>query len=167
MTRLKSSVRRSGGLEVFLRTLDTEGVRQAVNEGARVVRNLARRSIRARDKSGREYTRPRGDQKRQKYRASKAGEAPARYSGHLVDHVRMFPAKKNQKRVVAWVGSASPHAHLLEFGTRNMAARPFMQPAARKAKAQNFTRIKSGAKQDVRRAAAKARAAIGQGRRGS
>lgn len=159
--KILAQIRRSGGLEIFNKALEAhqEGIRQAVNEGARAVRNIARRSIRARDKSGRQYNRPRGEGK-QKYKASAPGEAPARFSGHLVEHVRMFPAKRQRSRAVAWVGSTSPHVHLLEFGTAKMAARPFMGPAARQAKAQNFQNIKAAAKRAVSGAARQARASL-------
>ena len=154
---MKSLVTRTGGLRVFTKALDlvAEEVRQQVNEGARAVRNIARRSVRAKDKSGALYSRPRGEG-RQKYRASAPGEAPARFSGHLVGHIRMYPAKRGRSRAVAWVGSTSPHAHLLEFGTVNMKPRPFMGPAARQAKAQNYRNIKAAAKRGVQAAARKA-----------
>lgn len=158
---LKSTITRGGGLQLFRKALSDhqDGIREAVNEGARVVRNIARRSIRAKDKGGREYTRPRGEG-RQKYKASAPGEAPARFSGHLVDHVRMYPAKKGRSKAVAWVGSTSPHVHLLEFGTVAMKPRPFMGPAARQAKAQNYQRIKTAAKRAVQGAARKARSGM-------
>ena len=158
---IKASIMRAGGLQLFRKALadHQDGIREAVNEGARVVRNIARRSIRSKDKSGEIYSRPRGEGK-QKYKASKAGEPPARYTGHLVEHVRMYPAKKGRSKAVAWVGSTSPHAHLLEFGTVAMGARPFMGPAARQAKAQNYQRIKSAAKRAVQGAARKARAGM-------
>lgn len=154
-----SKITKAGGLQLFTLALREaqEPIRQAVNEGARAVRNIARRSIRAKDKSGEEYTRPRGEG-RQKYRASAPGEAPARFTGHLVEHVMAYPAKKGRRRIVAWVGSTSPHAHLLEFGTVNMKPRPFMGPAARQARAQNFKNIKAAAKQGISAAARKASA---------
>jgi hypothetical protein len=70
----------------------------------------------------------------------------------------MYPAKKGARRLTAWVGSTSPHVHLLEYGTRTMAPRPFMGPAARQARAQNYRNIKAAAQADVRRAARKAAA---------
>lgn len=160
-----SRITLSGGLRIFSKALAAhqDEIRAAVNEGARVVRNIARRSIRAKDKSGREYTRPRGEG-RQKYRASAPGEPPARFSGHLVGHVRMYPAKKGRSKIAAWVGSTSPHVHLLEFGTVNMKPRPFMGPAARQAKAQNYQRVKSAAKRTVQGAARKARAGLKRAR---
>lgn len=132
--------------------LDDSEMCAAVNEGARAVRNNARRLIRAKDKGGREYTRPRGEG-RQKYRASKPGEAPARFSGHLADHIRMWPAKRGGRRVVAHVSASSPHAHLLEFGTVSMAPRPFLGPAVNAAKAANFRNIKAAANRMIRASA--------------
>lgn len=162
--KVRATLTSSGGMRVFTGALDGESIRASVNEAARAVRNGARRLIRSRDKSGKEYYRPRGEG-HQKYRASRAGEPPARFSGHLVDHVRMYPAKKGGRRLTAWVGSTSPHVHLLEYGTRTMAPRPFMGPAARQARAQNYRNIKAAAKADVQRAARKASAKTrGKGR---
>lgn len=159
--KMLAQIKRSGGLEIFRKALESnqEAIRQAVNEGARTVRNLARRSIRARDKTGRLYSRKRGEGKQQ-YKASAPGEAPARFTGHLVEHVRMYPAKRGRSRAVAWVGSTSPHAHLLEYGTKDMAPRPFMGPASRQARAQNFQNIKAAAKRAVAGAARQARASL-------
>lgn len=157
--KLTAQVLKSSGLRLLAKSLDdSDELRAAVNEGARTVRNIARRLIRARDKSGREYTRPRGEG-RQKYRASAPGEPPARFTGHLVEHVRVYPAKKGRAKIRAFVGSTSPHAHLLEYGTVKMRARPHMAPAARAARAQNFQNIKAAAGRQVRAGARRAQQA--------
>lgn len=163
--KISASIRRTGGLRLMQKALDweSEPLRAAVNEAARTVRNIARQLIRAKDKSGRGYYRPRGEG-HQKYRASRPGEPPARFTGHLVEHVRMYPAKKGRTRAVAWVGSTSPHVHLLEYGTRTMAPRPFMGPAARAAKDQNYQNIKKASRQTVKAAAQRARTTAGRAR---
>lgn len=149
MSGFKLTVTRSGKFK-----LDDSPLREAVNEGARAVRNNARRLIRARDKSGAERSRPRGEG-RQKYRASAPGEAPARYTGHLASHMRMWPAKAGRPRIVAYAVADSPHAHLLEYGTQKMAARPFLGPAVKQARANHFRNVKAAANRMIRVSASK------------
>jgi len=69
-------------------------------------------------RSGRRY----GD-----HRASAPGEKPARDMGTLVGSVGV-QSKFNHAIVYA----SAAHAPHLEYGTRNMAPRPFLRPAARK-----------------------------------
>lgn len=154
-------------MRAFTKALDAqaEKVREAVNEGARAVRNVARRRIRSKDKGGRVYLKRERYNKGegayragQTYRASAPGESPAQSSGHLVQHVMNRNAKKGTTRFKATVYSTSPHSILLEYGTVNMAPRPFMGPAAQEAKANNYKVIKRAAKKMVQSATGAARA---------
>jgi HK97 gp10 family phage protein len=62
--------------------------------------------------------------------ASAPGEKPARYHGALAGGIGV---KRGYRRATVFASSSyAPH---LEWGTRNMAPRPFMRPAARKAQA--------------------------------
>lgn len=63
------------------------------------------------------------------HQASAPGEAPAVDTGKLKNSIRArFP-----KRCRAVVNVAAEYGAALEFGTRKIAARPFMRPAAEKA----------------------------------
>lgn len=153
MKRVRSKVTRGGGLEAFSSALEgTDHIRTAVNNAANNVRTVARRLLNdSGAKSGEFRSRKGGGQ----YVASAAGEVPAQFTGHLARHLSVRRAKKQGSgtRAVAWAGSTSPHAHLLEYGTVAMRARPYMGPAARIAKEQNYRNIKAAAKTSVKQAA--------------
>lgn len=62
--------------------------------------------------------------------------APLGPTGNLRASIEVSPRlKKSQRRggrpegVELYIGSTAPHAHLLEFGTVNMPAHPFLRPA--------------------------------------
>jgi len=67
---------------------------------------------------------------KRRHQASAPGEAPANDLGFLVGSIRVTPVESNSVNLVA--GAA--YAVHLEYGTRNMAARPFLRPAAERAK---------------------------------
>lgn len=58
--------------------------------------------------------------------AAKAGQAPNTDTGDLVKSINTQPLAPAK---TMYVGVNADHGVWLEFGTRNMAARPFMQPA--------------------------------------
>ena len=60
--------------------------------------------------------------------ASAAGEYPATDTGFLVSNVSTKVTTEGET-VIGQIISAAPYSKHLEFGTRNMAARPFMQPS--------------------------------------
>ena len=62
------------------------------------------------------------------YRASAAGEAPARRVGDLVRSIRVMP-RFEPRRIQARVGSTLDYALYLEYGTENMSPRPSLGPA--------------------------------------
>ena len=64
------------------------------------------------------------------HQASAPGEPPAIDTGNLVNSV--FSEKSGPGQ--ALVGASAEYAEYLEFGTRKMAARPFLRPALEKAR---------------------------------
>lgn len=95
---------------------------------AHQIRNNAVESIQRGTKSGREYRRGSVT-----HRASAPGESPATDTGALVRSIRVDHQPGSG---VADVVAAARYAAFLEFGTRKMAARPFLRPAAEKVKTQ-------------------------------
>lgn len=87
---------------------------------AQTLRTEVIRSIQKSPASGRVY--PSG--KSSIHRASSAGNPPRTDTGELV---RMITARV--KQLEAEVSSNAPYSSYLEFGTANMAARPFLFPA--------------------------------------
>ena len=66
---------------------------------------------------------------RSSHRASAPNEPPASDTGFLVSQITMNVDKKADGSVVGQIISAAPYSAHLEFGTTQMEARPFMQPA--------------------------------------
>ena len=66
--------------------------------------------------------------------ASSAGDPPATDQGDLGNNITINITSKPDGSVIGQVISASPYSKALEFGTTNMQARPFMQPALNKNK---------------------------------
>ena len=100
----------------------------ALFAAAKQVEGEAKRSIAAGGKTGRVYKR-----RSVTHQASAPGEAPATDTGRLVNSVTAYPPSNGESSVVAGRGTVGHAAHL-EFGTRNMAARPFLFPALEKSK---------------------------------
>lgn len=96
----------------------------ALFASAKHVEGQAKRSILSGEKSGRVYKR-----RSVTHKASAPGEAPASDTGRLVNSINSY-LDKNQKSSFVTAGRGTVrYAALLEFGTRLMAARPFMFPA--------------------------------------
>lgn len=96
-----------------------------------VVRSTSARakdSIRSGAKTGRIYARKNPDRVVQ---ASAPGEAPADDTGNLADSItfQLF----NTSGLVGYVGTNLFYGYDLEFGTANIAPRPFLYPAFREA----------------------------------
>ena len=111
-----------------LKVTPEKRVKQALFESGSLVRGTATQSIARGTKTGVTY---------QKYNpnrihtASAAGEPPATDTGRLVNSIYQ-DTKKRGKTFVGIVGAGVDYAIHLEFGTTNMGARPFLQPALRK-----------------------------------
>lgn len=102
-----------------------------LNASGLIVRNAARKSILKGPKSGKKY-RFGGVE----HIASAPGEAPANRSGRLLSTIE--PTVDEQGLSVS-ITASTVYAKFLEFGTRKMAARPFMNPAL----TNNLERIKA------------------------
>lgn len=50
-------------------------------------------------------------------------------TGRLKKSLRVKVRKSSRHGAIAKIGTNAPHAHLLEFGTVRMGARPYMRPA--------------------------------------
>ena len=95
----------------------------AIGVAAELVRTEAVRSIQRGSRSGITYKRGSVF-----HRASAPGEQPKTDTGSLVSSI-FSSLRKDRSRPVAFVGSDIVYAKHLEFGTRRMAARPWLQPA--------------------------------------
>lgn len=100
-----------------------EGIRQALLEGAFKIQREAKISI--------QNSPPDPDTGR-----SKPGNAPKTDTGRLVNSILV---EERDDAVV--VGSNVKYSEYLEFGTRYMAARPFMQPALEKSRKSIIARL--------------------------
>lgn len=97
--------------------------KQVVARAATLVHSTAVQSITDGNKSGETYEKY---NPRRTHRASAAGEPPAADTGYL--HNNIF-IDIDSDGLGASVESRAEYSAYLEFGTANLAARPFMQPA--------------------------------------
>ena len=93
-----------------------------VNRTAQNIRNTAVRSIQKRSPGGEEYEKY---NPRRTHVASSPGQPPNTDTGRLAGSIRAVMSGTP----TAYVDALADYAAHLEFGTRNMAARPFMTPA--------------------------------------
>lgn len=103
---------------------------KALYASAKKVEAEAKRSIAAGGKTGRDYQKY---NPRRVHTASAPGEAPASDTGRLANSINAYPAVDGEATVVAGRGTVK-YAAMLEFGTRHIAARPFMFSALEKSK---------------------------------
>ena len=105
----------------FMRNL-----RQATERGlvraTEAVRTEAVRLVNNPPKTGEVYTKRGGVT----HQASAPGEAPAGDTGNLA---KLITTTYDFSNMVGIVDSAADYSAFLEFGTKNMEARPFMRPA--------------------------------------
>ena len=87
-----------------------------------------KRMIQRGPKTGKTYTRAKGQNKSRKHQSSAPGEAPATDTGTLASSIYF---KKTSPRV-ATVGSRLAYAAYLEFGTQRIAPRPSWTPSVEK-----------------------------------
>ena len=104
--------------------------KRKMNRSVAIVRNHVVESIQRGAKSGETYElyNP-----RRTHTASAPGQPPATDTGFLVSNVST-QVKTQGKKVIGQIVSSAPYSVHLEFGTTNMKARPFMQPALEKNK---------------------------------
>lgn len=94
----------------------------ALDAGGRIVQNAARKSILDGPKTGRLYKRG----KTVTHQASAPGQPPANQTSTLLGTVIY---EVDEQALTATITAGTVYAKYLEFGTRHMAARPFMNPA--------------------------------------
>lgn len=121
-------------LEMRLGKLPEKNAESACFEAANLVKNTALESILTGPKSGRAYKR--GGVTRI---ASAPGQAPANQTRGLTGSLSARTEKQG-KTVFGIASASTEYAAMLEFGTRNMAPRPYMQPALDK-NAENIKKI--------------------------
>lgn len=107
-----------------------EATLQALLEGMKGSIDLmvgdAKRAVARGPKTGRIYMK--GKNRSIKHQASAPGEAPATDTGRLVNSI-VGDAKVVGKEVQGFIEVRTAYGGYLEFGTRHMAARPFVTPA--------------------------------------
>lgn len=122
----------------------TNDVHDVINATAQNIRNTAIRSIKNSPANGRVY---------RNHTASAEGNPPRTDTGRLVSSIAVV-MPENGKALEAEIGAYVNYAAHLEYGTRNMGARPFMFPALE----QNMKGYVSKMKQALERAFARAKA---------
>ena len=109
-------------------------IKKRLFSSANLVEAEAKQSIQRGVKSGRVYKR-----RSIVHQASAPGEPPASDTGFLVSNITKTAVEKSGTELSISVESKAPYSKFLEFGTRKMSARPFLQPALEK----NRNKIKS------------------------
>ena len=122
----------------------TNDVRDVINSTAQNIRNTAIRSIKNSPANGRVY---------RNHTASAEGNPPRTDTGRLASSIAVV-TDEQAKSLEAEIGAYVNYAAHLEYGTRNMGARPFMFPALE----QNMKGYVSKMKQALQKAFARAKA---------
>ena len=141
--------------------LNRRGVRGAIANSALALQGDAARSIQQGARSGRIYTtefftdaqgrvRPIG--KRPPHQASAPGEPPKSDEGGRGGLAGSIFAELSEDGLSAEVGTDVKYGTHLEFGTRKMAARPWLQPAFERNKDKIRARVEKAAKAANRKA---------------
>lgn len=112
--------------------------------GGLKIEENAKNSIQREVKTGRTYQRGAVT-----HTASAAGQAPANDTGRLVNSFGISQSANKLAVRIKSGGATVDYAVALEFGTRNMEARPFMKPALNKSKPFIEARMKAGIKKGV------------------
>jgi len=132
-----------------LNKLSEGAIEDAIAAGALDVETEAKRLVQRGPKTGVVYNLSNPNRV---HRSSAPGESPATDTGHLV---RNIGHRLDADRLGADVHSRASYSEELEFGTQNMEARPFMQPAFERHK-KRITKaisdaIKGAGKKEARR----------------
>lgn len=146
---MRTSVRIDGVKKVSdaLSRLDaqaTKDVQDVINSTAQNIRNTAIRSIKNSPATGRVY---------KNRTASSEGNPPRTDTGRLASSIAVKMPEKGRVLEVE-IGAYVDYAAHLEYGTRNMGARPFMFPALE----QNMKGFLSKMKQALQKGLARAKA---------
>lgn len=113
---IRASTSRINKSRIVMRNYENE-VERIIDAGANLVRNTAVKSIQQHQSQGATYG---------SHTASTAGNPPNSDTGFLASNIFI---DKDTDGKGASVESRADYSNALEFGTRKMAARPFMQPA--------------------------------------
>jgi len=124
-----------GKLQKRLKEIPERNSKRACLNSANLVRNTAIQSIARGAATGETYVKY---NPRRTHTASAPGQPPASDTGFLISSISSS-VEKHRGSVVGVVRASSPYAAHLEFGTQQMAARPFFQPALDR----NATKIKA------------------------
>ena len=122
-----------------------KAVGDAIVAGGQDVRNTAIRSIQEKS-PGREVTRYRQGGAEYQTIAASEGFAPNTDTGRLANSVQL-----EIERDGVFVGNTLEYAGPLEFGTANMGARPWLNPALEENRRKIFERVVKAAKQVSKR----------------
>lgn len=112
--------------------------------GGEKIKENALLSIQRETKTGRVYARGSVT-----HRASAPGEAPANDTGRLAGSINMSGTADKLKVLVKSGGGMVGYAVDLEYGTKDMEARPFMKPALEKSRKYIVDRMEKAIKQVV------------------
>lgn len=123
-----------------LSAMAAAAVTEAIQAGAMLIANDAKRAVAQGPKTGRVYeyryktNRSTGaifpwEKRSVPHQASAPGEAPATDTGKLVSSIVADTQPSGEFGVIGLVEARTDYATYLEHGTRAMAARPFMLPA--------------------------------------
>lgn len=150
---MKTSVKIDGAKSVTeaLARLDeqaTKEVRDVINSTAQNIRSTAIRSIKQSPATGKTYNRGNIS-----HTASSEGNPPRTDTGRLVGSIAV-KTDEQANNLEAEIGAYVNYAAHLEFGTRNMGARPFLFPALE----QNLKGYASKMKEVLQRAIARTKA---------
>jgi HK97 gp10 family phage protein len=129
--------------EAVLKAVNAE-IDTALFAVAKKVEKDAKELILGGQKSGRVYKRGNVT-----HRASAPGEAPASDTGRLVNSINGTFEKGERAAIIRAGGGIVRYARMLEFGTTKMAPRPFMFPAAERARRWIEERLKEALKRGI------------------
>lgn len=99
-------------------------IKRRLETASLLVEGTAKENIQRGPKTGKVYKR-RGIE----HQSSAKGEYPATNTGFLVSNIGHTTVKHEGTKYVAKVFSSAPYSKFLEFGTRKMGERPFLQPS--------------------------------------
>lgn len=114
-------------------------LRPQLEEAARDVRDEAERLIKDPPKTGRVYMKTKPTKRR--HQASAPGQSPADDMGELVNSLGVLKTDLRNLRI--YIFASAKHARFLEFGTRRMAARPFLRRALNNLRADIIARLRA------------------------
>ena len=125
MSKVKNREKVFSEMKKLLEDEAHKEVKFAIARATEVVRSHAVLSIARGAKTGQTY---RKYNPNRTHTASAPGQPPATDTGFLISQIT-GSIKKEKNAIIGEVISSAPYSKFLEFGTVNMAARPFMQPA--------------------------------------